>query len=199
MGYHRKSGFSKFGMFIKRLLVFLAYVIGIALVILIIDVIVDEFTPEKKIEAKSAYAIEQERFDDMLVDASDAELFAVLRFAIMNRYVPNEQGAPYEEPYVMVSPWERTILVHRRLSDRPDLLKKIYPDLDVLTHYIEWGTQKGSPYPDQEVAETIIANASEDSVQIKAIVGTFIDSTSVNYKYFATPIMWKHEEEMQDK
>ena len=132
MGEHRKSGFDKFKGFLKVVLVMLASVIGVLIAILIVDVLIDEYVPEKKIEAKSAYALEQERFTAMLEDATDEELFAVLRFAIMNRFVPNEAGDPYGEMYVMVSPWERTIQVYRRLSDRPDLLAKIYPDLKVL-------------------------------------------------------------------
>lgn len=194
MGEHRKSGYDKFRRFLRGVLVLLAIVIGVLITALIIDVIIDEYLPEKKIEAKSAYAIEQERFTDMLVDAEDVELFAVLRFAIMNRYVPNEEGEPYQEPYVMVSPWERTRLVHRRLSDRPDMLRQIYPDLKVLSEYIDWGSQMGSPYPYPDIEAEIIANAAKDSAQIYKLMGKFIDSTSVNYKYFATPIMWANEE-----
>ncbi len=193
MGEHRKSKSDKFKIFLRGLLVFLAVVVGILIAALIVDVIIDEYVPEKKAEAKTAYAIEQERYTRMLEDASDAELFAVLRYAIMSGYVPNEEGDPYGEPYVMVSPWERTILLYRRLDDRPDLLKTIYPDLDVLGEYMEWGKLRGSPYPNPEIAATIVANASKDSMEIKAMVGDFFDSTSVNYKYFATPIMWQAE------
>ncbi len=195
MGEHRKSGFDKFKGFLKVVLVMLASVIGVLIAILIVDVLIDEYVPEKKIEAKSAYALEQERFTAMLEDATDEELFAVLRFAIMNRFVPNEAPDPYGEMYVMVSPWERTIQVYRRLSDRPDLLAKIYPDLKVLGGYVEWGKQTGSEYPDREVARTIIKNASRDSAMIYTAVGEFVDTASVNYKYFATPIMWQDEKE----
>ena len=73
MGEHRKSGFDKFKGFLKVVLVMLASVIGVLIAILIVDVLIDEYVPEKKIEAKSAYALEQERFTAMLEDATDEE------------------------------------------------------------------------------------------------------------------------------
>ena len=60
---------------------------------------------------------------------------------------------------------------------------------------MEWGQQTGSEYPDREVARTIIENASRDSAMIYTAVGEFVDTASVNYKYFATPIMWQDEKE----
>ena len=86
-----------------------------------------------------AYEKEQARFAKVLSEASDEELFVVLNFAIAHQYVPNRTIDPFHDMFVMVGHWQRSLMVYNNLSDRKDLLKKIYPDLKVLDEYVKWG------------------------------------------------------------
>ena len=50
----------------------------------------------------NAYRKEQERFANVLSEASDDELFVVLNFAIAHQYVPNRDVDPFHDMFVMV-------------------------------------------------------------------------------------------------
>ena len=89
----------------------------------------------------NGYAKEQARFAKVLSEASDEELFIVLNYAIAQHYVPNKNIDPFYNKHVMVGCWQRSLMVYNNLSNRKDLLKKIYPDLKVLDEYVKWGRQ----------------------------------------------------------
>lgn len=74
-------------------------------------------------------------------------------------------------------------MVYRNLSDRKDLLKKIYPDLKVLDEYVNCG-RHGEPYPNDKVAQTILNNVQQESRKM--------DSKLIS-KYFRTPLLDKYE------
>lgn len=135
------------------------------------------------------YVRELERFYKVLHRASDKELFIVLKYAIAHRYVPNRDIDPYGYVFVGITPLHRTFLIYDKLSDRKDLLQKIYPDVKVLGEYIHWGRQSGKPYPDAKVSEAILDNVGENSQELDSIVGTIFDESSLAYKYFGTPMM----------
>ena len=135
---------------------------------------------EQEIEQeREGYAKEQARFAKVLSEASDEELFVVLNYAIANHYVPNRDIDPFFSTGVMVGCWQRTLMVYRNLSDRKDLLKKIYPDLKVLDEYVNWG-QHGEPYPNNKVARTILNNVQQESRKMDDKLWS---------KYFGTPLM----------
>lgn len=126
------------------------------------------------------YEKERNRFDEVLKQASDEELFVVLNYAIAHHYVPNRDIDPCHNIHVMVGCWQRSLKVYEKLSDRKDLLRKVYPDLDVLDKYVHWGRQSGEPYPDTIVSKTILDNVKEESRKM--------DSEMIE-KYFGTPLM----------
>lgn len=128
---------------------------------------------------KEGYAKEQARFAKVLSEASDEELFVVLNYAIAQHYVPNRDIDPFYSMGVMVGCWQRTLMVYRNLSDRKDLLKKIYPDLKVLDEYVNWG-RHGEPYPNDKVARTILNNVQQESRKMDDKLWS---------KYFGTPLM----------
>lgn len=128
---------------------------------------------------REGYAKEQARFAKVLSEASDEELFVVLNYAIANHYVPNRDIDPFFSTGVMVGCWQRTLMVYRNLSDRKDLLKKIYPDLKVLDEYVNWG-RHGEPYPNDKVARTILNNVQQESRKMDDKLWS---------KYFGTPLM----------
>lgn len=135
---------------------------------------------EQEIEQeREGYAKEQARFAKVLSEASDEELFVVLNYAIANHYVPNRDIDPFFSTGVMVGCWQRTLMVYRNLSDRKDLLKKIYPDLKVLDEYVNWG-RHGEPYPNNKVARTILNNVQQESRKMDDKLWS---------KYFGTPLM----------
>ena len=130
-------------------------------------------------QERKGYAKEQARFAKVLSEASDEELFVVLNYAIANHYVPNRDIDPFFSTGVMVGCWQRTLMVYRNLSDRKDLLKKIYPDLKVLDEYVNWG-RHGEPYPNDKVARTILNNVQQESRKMDDKLWS---------KYFGTPLM----------
>lgn len=140
-------------------------------------------------DREKEYVRELERFDKVLHRASDKELFIVLKYAIAHRYVPNRDIDPYGYVFVGITPLHRTFLIYDKLSDRKDLLQKIYPDVKVLGEYIHWGRQSGKPYPDAKVSEAILDNVGENSQELDSIVGIIFDESSLAYKYFGTPMM----------
>ena len=136
---------------------------------------------EREIEReREGYAKEQARFAKVLKEASDEELFIVLNYAIANQYVPNREIDPFYNKHVMVGCWQRSLMVYNNLSDRKDLLKKIYPDLKVLDEYVHWGRQSGAPYPDTIVSQKILNNVKQESRKMDA---------KLIAKYFRTPLM----------
>ncbi len=130
-------------------------------------------------QEREGYAKEQARFAKVLSEASDEELFIVLNYAIANHFVPNRDIDPYYDIHVMVGCWKRSLMVYRNLSDRKDLLKKIYPDLKVLDEYVNWG-RHGEPYPNDKVAQTILNNVQQESRKMDDKLWS---------KYFGTPLM----------
>lgn len=128
----------------------------------------------------NGYAKEQARFAKVLSEASDEELFIVLNYAIAQHYVPNREIDPFHNMFVMVGCWQRSLMVYNNLSDRKDLLKKIYPDLKVLDEYLKWGWQTGAPYPDTIVSQKILNNVKQDSRKM---------NSKLISKYFRTPLM----------
>lgn len=128
---------------------------------------------------RDGYEKEQVRFAKVLREASDEELFVVLNYAIANHFVPNMDIDPFFNMHVMVGCWQRSLMVYRNLSDRKDLLKKIYPDLKVLDEYINWGRQ-GEPYPDDKVVQTILDNVQVESRKM---------GYELKSRYFGTPML----------
>lgn len=136
---------------------------------------------EREIEQeREGYAKEQARFAKVLSEASDEELFIVLNYAIAQQYVPNKDIDPFYNKHVMVGCWQRSLMVNNNLSDRKDLLKKIYPDLKVLDEYVKWGWQSGTPYPDTIVSQKILNNVKQESRKM---------NSKLISKYFRTPLM----------
>jgi hypothetical protein len=129
---------------------------------------------------REGYAKEQARFAKVLSEASDEELFVVLNYAIAQHYVPNKEIDPFHNMFVMVGHWQRSLMVYNNLSDRKDLLKKIYPDLKVLDEYVKWGWQTGAPYPDTIVSQKILNNVKQESRKM---------NSKLISKYFRTPLM----------
>ncbi|MBR1513367.1 MAG: hypothetical protein IJ622_03645 [Bacteroidales bacterium] len=127
----------------------------------------------------NGYEKEQARFAKVLDEASDEELFMVLSYAIAHQYVPNRDIDPYFDIHVMVGCWKRSLMVYKKILDRKDLLQQIYPDLDILDEYVNWG-RHGEPYPDTVVSKAIIESAK------KGCQG--MDYKLVS-KYFETPLM----------
>ena len=128
---------------------------------------------------KEGYAKEQARFAKVLSEASDEELFIVLNYAIAQHYVPNKNIDPFYNMHVMVGHWQRSLMVYNNLSDRKDLLKKIYPDLKVLDEYVKWG-RHGEPYTDIIVSIAILKNAKENSRKM---------DYKLKKEFFSTPLM----------
>jgi len=128
---------------------------------------------------REGYAKEQARFAKVLNEASDEELFVVLNYAIANQYVPNRDIDPFYSKGVMVGRWQRSLMVYNNLSNRKDLLKKIYPDLKVLDEYVKWG-RHGEPYPNDKVVQTILNNVQQESRKM---------DDKLRSKYFGTPLM----------
>ena len=135
------------------------------------------------------YKAEQKRFEKVLQQASDEELFTVLKYAIAYHYVPNRDVDPFYDMFVMVGCWQRSLKVYEKLSGRKDLLQEIYPDLEILDKYVKWGRQTGAPYPDTIVSQTILDNVGKHRQELDSIVGTVFDESSLAYKYFGTPLM----------
>lgn len=135
------------------------------------------------------YEKERNRFDKVLQQASDEELFIVLKYAIANQYVPNRDVDPYGYVFVGITSLHRSYLIYEKLSSRNDLLSKIYPDVQVLNEYVHWGRQSGQPYKNAKVSRTILHNVQKDKEKMDAQMGSIYDTSSMAYKYFGTPLM----------
>jgi hypothetical protein len=109
----------------------------------------------------NGYAKEQARFAKVLSEASDEELFIVLNYAIAQHYVPNKNIDPFYNKHVMVGCWQRSLMVYNNLSNRKDLLKKIYPDLKVLDEYVKWG-RHGAPTAQELYARYVVSRMVAD-------------------------------------
>lgn len=139
---------------------------------------------------KDGYEKERERFDKVLDEASDEELFLVLKYAIANHYVPNRDVDPFFDLYVMVGCWQRSLKIYDKLLGRKDLLQQIYPDLEVLDEYVKWGWQTGQPYPDTIVSQAIIQHSQKDGGRsVDSLMDTRPLESSLKYKYFGTPLL----------
>jgi hypothetical protein len=103
----------------------------------------------------------------------------VLNYAIAQHYVPNREIDPFLNMFVMVGHWQRSLMVYNNLSDRKDLLKKIYPDLKVLDEYVKW-RRHGEPYTDTIVSKAILKNAKENSQKM---------DYKLKEEFFSTPLM----------
>lgn len=138
---------------------------------------------KRELERKrEGYAKEQARFDKVLSEASDEELFIVLNYAIAQHYVPNRDIDPFYNMHVMVGHWQRSLMVYDNLSERKDLLKKIYPDLKVLDEYVNWGRQSGAPYPDTIISNSIMDNVREESSKMNAeLIAKYYDRPLMRY------------------
>ena len=132
---------------------------------------------------------EKARFEKVLQQAPDEELFIVFKYAIAHHYVPNRQVDPFYDMYVMVGGWQRSLMVYKELLDRENLLREIYPDLEVLDEYVHWGRQTGQPYPDTVVSQTILNNVRKDIKQLDSLMESPSYLESMRYKYFGTPLM----------
>lgn len=132
---------------------------------------------------------EQNRFEKVLQQASDDELFTVFKYAIARHYVPNREVDPFSNIHVVVGCWQRSLKVYEKLSERKDLLQEIYPDLEVLDEYVKWGWQTGEPYPDTLVLQTILDNVRKDINQLDSLMGSPSYKESLEYKYYGTPCM----------
>ena len=135
---------------------------------------------ERELEQeREGYAKEQARFAKVLKEASDEELFTVLNYAIAQHYVPSWDIDPLHDMHAMVGHWHKSMMVYGKLSNRKDLLKKIYPDLKDLDNYVRWKGGK-QPYPDTIVSQTILNNVKQESRKMDA---------KLIAKYFRTPLM----------
>ena len=80
-------------------------------------------------------------------------------------------------------------MVYDKLSRRPDLLRKIYPDLGVLRDYVN-RNEYIYPSTDAVAAQTILHNAQKDGkYDVDSLMGAKSDKASLAYKYFGTPLM----------
>lgn len=87
-------------------------------------------------EQEAFFRSESERFDSLLAEAPDEELFLVLRYALYYDYVPTGDIDPYENISCSLGRWYRTVAVFERLENRKDLLTQIYPDFRDLEMYV---------------------------------------------------------------
>ena len=133
---------------------------------------------------RDAYKAEQERFSQVLKSTSDEELFIVLKYAIAHRFVPNRQKDPFEDNYVNGS-WMATLI---NGLNRKDLLRKIYPDMEVLDEYVHWGRRTGSPYKDTTVTNTILQNVGQKAY-LDSLMGDSNNTESLWYRFYRTPRM----------
>lgn len=152
----------------------IAIIVATVLVLIVAAFRVRELERERE-----GYAKEQARFAKVLSEASDEELFIVLNYAIAQHYVPNKNIDPFYNKHVMVGCWQRSLMVYNNLSNRKDLLKKIYPDLKVLDEYVKWG-RHGEPYTDTIVSMAILKNAKENSRKM---------DYKLKKEFFSTPLM----------
>ena len=140
-------------------------------------------------QRREGYRKEQERFDKVLQQASDKELLIVLKYAIIHHYVPTYDVDPYYNIMAGVGSWHRTKMIYDKLSRRPDLLRKIYPNLGVLRDYVN-RNEFVQPFTDTVASQTILRNSQKDGKYfVDSLMGVGSDSSSLAYKYFGTPLM----------
>ena len=158
---------------------------------------------------EESYRQEMNRFDKVLQEASDEEIFFMLRLAIYKGYVPISCNDPYYDRKFGISEWYRTRLMYQALNERrKDLLYQIYPDLDILDKYInsagfsfekedkdttnmeyieKWNYKRGRMmYP---IRASIMQNLSPDSAIFETI--TDLPRTKLYKKYFSIPYLYK--------
>lgn len=138
---------------------------------------------------REGYKKEMERFEKVLQQASDKELLVVLKYAIAHHYVPSRDIDPYHNVYAGVGCWHRTKMVYEKLRQKPDLLRKIYPDSHVLGEYVNSNAYARS-FTDTIAAQTILSNAQKEGKYfVDLLMGKPSDKSSLVYKYFGTPLM----------
>lgn len=144
---------------------------------------------QKRERERDGYAKEQERFEKVLNEASDKELLIVLKYAIIHHYVPTYDVDPYYNVLAGVGSWHRTKMIYDKLSRRPDLLRKIYPNLGILRDYVN-RNEFVQPFTDTVASQTILRNAQKDGKYfVDSLMGVRSDTSSLAYKYFGTPLM----------
>ena len=144
---------------------------------------------QKREREREGYAKEQERFEKVLNEASDKELLIVLKYAIIHHYVPTCDVDPYFYVFAGVGSWHRTKMIYDKLSRRPDLLRKIYPNLGILGDYVN-RNEFVQPFTDTVASQTILRNSQKDGKYfVDSLMGVRSDSSSLAYKYFGTPLM----------
>ena len=144
---------------------------------------------QKRDRRREGYAKELERFEKVLNEASDKELPIVLKYAIIHHYVPICDVDPYYNFFAGVGSWHRTRMIYGKLSRRPDLLRKIYPNLGILRDYV-YRNEFVQPFTDTVASQTILRNSQKDGKYfVDSLMGVRSDSSSLAYKYFGTPLM----------
>lgn len=144
---------------------------------------------QKREREREGYAKELERFEKVLNEASDKELLVVLKYAIIHHYVPTYDVDPYFNVFAGVGSWHRTKMIYDKLSRRPDLLRKIYPNLGILRDYVN-RNEFVQPFTDTVASQTILRNAQKDGKYfVDSLMGVRSDTSSLAYKYFGTPLM----------
>lgn len=134
---------------------------------------------------EKAYQAEIARFNHVINEASDEELFLMLRTAISSGFVPLLTTDPDSEIHNAVGTWYRTGLIYKRLSERKDLLSQIYPDLERLHEYM---LSQHAVLPAEwvrEMNDTILKNLSPDA----ALYDSIYWKSELMEKYFGTPLM----------
>lgn len=136
------------------------------------------------------YQKEEERFEKVLQQASDEELFVVLKYAISQHYVPTWDPDPSEHIDASVGNWHRSQMVYDKLQDRKDLLQQIYPNMEVLENYVRRENARLCPFPDTIAAQTILHNAQKDNgLDVDSLMNAGSRRSSLAYKYFGTPLL----------
>ena len=165
------------------------WIAAIVLLLSLTAVVVYMLFPRSQGDPLKSIEAEQARFEKVLQQAPDDELLIVLKYAIVHHYVPTCNIDPYFNVYAGVGSWHRTRMVYDKLTQRPDLLQKIYPDLDVLRDYVN-RNEYVYPFMDTVAAQTILHNAQKDGkYDVDLLMGASSDKTSLAYKYFGTPLM----------
>lgn len=130
------------------------------------------------------YRVEIKRFDKVVNEASDEELFLMLRVAIYHNFVPLRMIDPYYDMHYATSPWFKTGKIYRKLSGRRDLLEQIYPDQDRLDEYV-LSQHSGIWREDiRAMQDTIMQNLASDSLLLDSIYNHRSEREGLMRKYF---------------
>lgn len=140
---------------------------------------------EQEKQIRENYRKEISRFSQVLQEASDEERFLMLRYAMYQHYVPTLDIDPYGYIFCGVGRWHRTILIFNSLSERKDLLSKIYPDMDKLEKYVHSGAYSAI---DSTIMKDVDQNLAKDSLLYDSIYRRK-DKDKLEEKYFGTPLM----------